>query len=59
MGDFSWSDLCDSGDEDDEDYDPFKDPTLQQPGVLQRRQRRRQQQRQQHHHRQMLEAMRR
>ena len=34
MGDFSWSDLCDSGDEDDEDYDPFKDPTLQQPGVL-------------------------
>jgi hypothetical protein len=30
MGDFSWSDLCDSGDEDDEDYDPFKE----QPGVL-------------------------
>ena len=34
MADFSWSDLCDSGDEDDEDYDPLKDPTLLHPPAL-------------------------
>ena len=27
MTEFSWADLCDSADEDDEDYDPFNDPS--------------------------------
>jgi len=27
MAEFSWSDLCGDSEDDDEDYDPFKDPT--------------------------------